>query len=531
MSRNAARYQQELAGDPALAERILSEVTPARSENRADDEERQSPSKQPLWPLPEALGDDLLPVPPFDPAILPEAFREHVSDVADRMQVPLDLPAVCAVACLAGVVNRRATIQPKRSDSSWNVTPNIWGAAIAPPGWMKSPVLGAFTEPLSRIEAAWRVKYEAEREDYENWERERQLKDRAWEQQYVAATKRSVPAPIRPDDTRAKPLPRRLVTNDPTFEALHSILADNPAGVLLVRDELSGWLATLDKPGREGERQFFLEAWNGDKPFTIDRIGRGTIHVPALCLSIVGGIQPGRLRQYLTDAVRDGPGNDGLFQRLQLIVWPDFPKDWKIVDRPPNQPAAERVATTYARLAELPADEPVRLRFADDAQELFFAWWPELERKIRCGDLHPALAAHLSKYRSLMPSLALLFELADSAEDTVSLAHAAQAAEWVDYLEAHARRIYGCLISPELHAARELAEKIMKSKVGPEFSTREVYLKGWSGLSTPDEARGALRVLEDAHWVRAVVSDTREGRPSERWQVNPNCAEVKHECR
>lgn len=41
------------------------------------------------WPKPEPLGEDLLPVPALDLAMLPEAFREHVSDVAERMQVPV----------------------------------------------------------------------------------------------------------------------------------------------------------------------------------------------------------------------------------------------------------------------------------------------------------------------------------------------------------------------------------------------------------------------------------------------------------
>ena len=45
-------------------------------------------------------------------------------------------------------------------------------------------------------------------------------------------------------------------------------MRDNPAGILVIRDELSGWLATLDKPGREGERGFFLSAWNGDTGYT-----------------------------------------------------------------------------------------------------------------------------------------------------------------------------------------------------------------------------------------------------------------------
>jgi hypothetical protein len=187
----------------------------------------------------------------------------------------------------------------------------------------------------------------------------------------------------------------------------------------------------------------------------------------------------------------------------------------------------------YERLAELSADTPLRFKLADDAQELFYAWWPQLERAVRTGDLHPALAAHLAKYRSLLPSLALLFELADrddfSVVDTVSLKHAAQAAAWCEYLEAHARRIYGCLVSPELHAARQLADKIANGKLPAEFSTRDVYLRGWSCLSTPEEARAALRILEDSGWVREIIRDGREGRPSERWRVNPRVAEVKRE--
>ena len=51
---------------------------------------------------------------------------------------------------------------------------------------------------------------------------------------------------------------------------------------------------TLDRAGREGERAFCLQAWNGDTGHTIDRIGRGTIHVEACCMSMLGGIQPGR---------------------------------------------------------------------------------------------------------------------------------------------------------------------------------------------------------------------------------------------
>src|SRR5262249_38789040 len=101
------------------------------------------PAVDPLggaWPEPLPLESELPPVEPFADDLLPVALRPLVRDVAERMQTPADYPAVVAVLCLAGVVNRRAVIQPKAHDTSWVVVPNLWGGIIAPPGFMKSPV-------------------------------------------------------------------------------------------------------------------------------------------------------------------------------------------------------------------------------------------------------------------------------------------------------------------------------------------------------------------------------------------------------
>jgi putative DNA primase/helicase len=252
-------------------------------------------------------------------------------------------------------------------------------------------------------------------------------------------------------------------------------------------------------------------------------------------MSMVGGIQPGRLRSYLVDALEDGPSNDGLIQRFQLLVWPDTAPDWNYVDRAPDAVSEEQAARVFRNLVELDAENPVRFRFAPDAQELFVAWLEELEGKIRGSELHPALISHLSKYRKLMPALALLFELADNAArseivwtesaNAVSFHHTSQAAAWCEYLESHARRVYSCIVSPQLRAARELAEKIKRRKVGADgfFSGRDVYLKGWSGLDSPEAVRQAAVILKDARWVRDASPEPGPsgGRPSNQYEVNP----------
>jgi len=475
------------------------------------------------WPEPEPLGGELPAVQAFDLALLPEALRTLVDDTAERMQVPFDFPAVVAVLSLAGATNRRATIYPKAADTSWVVIPNLWGGIVAPPGLLKSPVMSAVSRPLTRIEVLWRAEYESALSDYEQTKEEAELKRAAWREQFKAAQKSGHDAPLRPDDSISEPVCQRLITQDATAEKLHELLRDNPAGIMVIRDELSGWLATLDKAGREGERGFFLSAWNGDTSYTMDRIGRGSVHVDACCVSMLGGIQPARLRSYLADALQDGPQNDGLFQRFQVLVYPDVPHDWRYVDRPPNSAAIACAEALYYCLAHLDAVEPLRFRFGADAQELFIAWLTDLEGKVRADAFHPALVAHLSKYRSLMPSLALLFELADSGAEAVSLQHTQQAAAFCEYLESHARRVYSMIVSPERQAATELGRHLKagwKRQDGM-FTLRDVYQNDWRGLNAPDAVRRALPLLEDAGWVRRMEPEHGAGRPPKRYAINP----------
>jgi putative DNA primase/helicase len=418
------------------------------------------------------------------------------------------------------------------------VNPNLWGGLIMPPGYMKSPVIAATTRPLTAIQAEWRDVYELALKEFAVAKEEYDLRRAAWREQFKSNAKAGKSAPGRPDNEPEEPNLRRLTVNDSTFEALHITMSQNPAGILVIRDELTGWWSQLDRSGREGERAFCLQAWNGDTGHTIDRIGRGTIHVEACCMSLLGGIQPARLRSYLVDAINDGPDNDGLVQRFQLLVWPDTASEWTYVDRAPDE-RAERTATRVFRLlVDLDAENPARFLFAADAQELFIAFLAELEAKIRGNELHPALSSHLAKYRSLMPSLALLLELAERAgfvgfdgsvlaksENFVSLKNAKRAAAWCEYLESHARRVYSCVVRPQLRAARELAGKIKSRKVGASgfFSAREAYLKGWSGLDTPEAVRDAAEILRDASWIRELPGESTAlgGRPPSRYQVNP----------
>jgi hypothetical protein len=67
---------------------------------------------------------------------------------------------------------------------------------------------------------------------------------------------------------------------------------------------------------------------------------------------------PGPFERYVREAA-DGDGADGFLQCMQLMVYPDQPKEWRAVDRAPNRVAEERALDLMER-SHAPANEMTR---------------------------------------------------------------------------------------------------------------------------------------------------------------------------
>jgi len=233
----------------------------------------------------------------------------------------------------------------------------------------------------------------------------------------------------------------------------------------------------------------------------------------------------------MSRVARGGGDDDGLVQRFQLAVWPEIDKAWTDEDRSPDLEARKRAYAVFERLdnidvssvdaegSEAKSDPPF-LRFGNKAQEMFTEWRTELERRIRSGDEQSMLEAHLAKYRSLVPTLALLIHLADVGAGPVSEDALTRACAWAEYLESHARRLYSPAISPSRAATWALAERILKGDLGSSFALRDVYRNEWRGLGSRDEAVLAVDRLEALDWLQ-VIEEKTPGRPRTRCVVNP----------
>jgi putative DNA primase/helicase len=429
-------------------------------------------------------------------------------------------------------------IRPKCHDD-WTVVPNLWGMAIGRPGIMKTPALQEPLRPLKRLEVEAQKEHErAAREfaaralvadaaeDVAKSKLRAEIKKGANLEQLAAEL-------ADREEAEPEPVRHRFIINDSTVEKLGEILNQNPNGVLCYRDELIGLLKSLDKEGQEGARAFYLEAWNGTGRYTYDRIGRGTIDIEVACISVLGATQPGPLGDYQRDAVRSGAGDDGLLQRFQVAVWPDVSKEWVNCDRWPNSAAREAAYDVFSRLAALdpvtvgadtdehdPGGIPY-LRFDEAAQERFDAWRASLERRVRSGEEHPAIESHLAKYRSLIPSLALLFHLADGRRGALSAEALERAIAWGEYLESHARRIFSPTVRSAVGAAHALTGKIMAGALPSGFGLKDVYHAGWSKLSSRQDVEEAAELLIEHNWLRETTDKQTGGRPRSRFWINP----------
>ncbi len=481
--------------------------------------------------LPAKLDVTLSDVQALTEDMLPVCLQQWIYDIAKRMNCPPDYIAVTAIVMLGSLIGTGCGIKPKQKDE-WLVVPNLWGGIVGNPSQLKSPAMQEGLKPLGRLEVEAQEIYRAQRKVYD---------------QKAAATKAQMDAVKTAMTKKAKngeslaaemeemaqinqdeePKEKRYKTNDVTIEKLTELLKENPRGLLVFRDELIGLLASWDKQGRESDRAFYLEAWNGTGHHTCDRIGRGTTHVEHCCISLLGAIQPTKIQAYLKDAA--GYENDGFVQRLQLLVYPDAPKSC-IVDEYPNTDARNKVYAVVEAIAKMnfevmgavkgQYDKIPAFRFCVDAHFLFFNWLTNLVDKIQREDETPLMAEHLAKYRSLMPSLALIFHVIEIAEKQVELTadaspveqlrlanpmisaeNATKAIKWCTYLETHARRIYGMLKTDNQFAALEIVKKIKSGKLNGEFTAKNIYHKGWQHLSKPEVVKDALDILEDAKWI------------------------------
>ncbi|MFB3077165.1 MAG: DUF3987 domain-containing protein, partial [Lysobacterales bacterium] len=207
------------------------------------------------WPNREPLPDGLPNVMAFEYELLPVKLRPYIENCAHALQAPPDLLAAPAMVAMASLIGKKVTIRPKRNEA-WNVVPNLWGANIGLPSVKKTPAQNKATQPIRDLDTESWEAYQTELQENAAQSHMRKAEIKALESALTAYYKKPKDN-FDPDEASRRIaelaeeaqelLPRRYYTNDSTIEKLTVLLTQNIIGMLLLRDELMGWLRTMER--------------------------------------------------------------------------------------------------------------------------------------------------------------------------------------------------------------------------------------------------------------------------------------------
>lgn len=317
--------------------------------------------------------------------------------------------AMAMLTVISGALDQRFLLKMRRS-GDWFAPPRLWTVLIGEPATKKTPIIGACLKPLRKIEADFAAQ---QRRDMMVWE-----------------------AAEKPDRGAKPDAATRFILNDLTVEIAGEILGRQQRGALVVHDELSSFVGSLDRysSGRgSSDRAFWLTAYNGGS-LAVDRISR-SVFVTNLCVAFLGGMQPDRVRD-LADLM-----TDGLLQRFNPVLI----ERGKVSAEVDNELPAMRYGDLISYLASM---KPLTLQLSDAglrAAEEFRQEVYELESAP--GVLGRGFCAWIGKLPGTHGSLSLLLHILENKAEAPYLQIGertvrAAAAILTDFLIPHGRAFY-----------------------------------------------------------------------------------------
>ncbi len=507
----------ELPGLPAGGD-VIEFIAAQRNNDLSDDAIRKA--IETLVDAAEVIEFDR-PVPsiepyrPFPVEALPEPARSFVTDGANALGCDASYVALPLLAGLASAIGNTRRIQLK---SEWTGPSILWVAIVGDSGTMKSPAIELALQPIRDRQRKAMRQYG---EKIEAYQIESAVYDRAsadWKR-----SKGETGPPTKPKP----PIADRCWCDDTTIESLAVLLQNQWRGLLVVRDELSGWVASFDRyaQGKGGDVAKWLEMY-GARSMVIDRKtgSSPTISIDRASVCLVGGIQPGVLRRSLGTQHRE----NGLAARLLMAYPPRIAKRWTEASIAPATRAA--MDDIFGRLFGLDPDRddsgdltPRSVTLTHKGQRAWTAFYNE--HNAESAELTGDLAAVASKIEEYAARLALVVHFVrwaagdpalagPEAVDEESIAAGVMLARW---FMREARRVYGILSeSDDDGRLRQLIELIERK--GGEVTTRELIRSSRMFADTAG-AKAALEKLVAADygcWEQASPG-SRGGKPSKRF--------------
>jgi hypothetical protein len=475
------------------------------------------------WGAPDlgVLDDRRGKLPEFPAAVLPTELRDYIDRASDGAGVTFAHVAVPLLSIASGVIGTARRVQPSRG---WSEPLSLWSALVGFSGTGKTPGIGVTKRALTEIERQRREKLSALQREHETRAEAAKAAHKKWLEDVEEATAAELPPPPMPPSASkigAFVTPRLYVT-DSTIERIAVLLEARPAGLQVIADELAGLFANMNRYSSGSDREFWLEAWNGQS-HTVERMGRPSVTLDHLLVGITGGLQPDKL-------VRAFEGDDdGMYARL-CFAWPS---------EPPYRPLSNEVGELEPELINAldklirlgdPQGEssfvPRNVSFSVSARRVFEKFRESLyaEKDILDGREREWWAKGGTQVLRLAGTLAFLAWAWDDNgsepnEIDVRFLDAAITV-WRDYFWPHSRAALRQIGSNRTHTHARRALLWIRENRRDDVSLMDIRRDALGQRLDAKQTTIVLDMLVQANWLKRHTSST-GGRPAQRWWVNP----------
>jgi hypothetical protein len=480
------------------------------------------------WPEPDMriIEDDRAPAPRLENDALPAGWDGWITADADARACPPDYIAAALIGAASAWIGNSRRVA---ATADWTEPLHLWMALVGAPSAGKSPALAPMIDASRLLECEEETAWHEALTRYESDAEAARVADKVWRKAVSEAIDGGMVPPDRPvgaETPETPPRPRLLAMNSST-EELQRLLAQNPRGLISLRDELAGWFGEFDRyGGRGGDRGFYLEAWNGGA-YVCDRVKYHDtpVRIEHASVALLGGIVPDRLREALT-----GP-DDGLAARM-IYVWPDPAPIVPLSDRG-DVDAIQRRTILMAAARRLRAlvmgtdnngkQAPHALRLSAEALVLF----DELRRELmmRARSAHGLAAGWAGKNPGRALRLAGVYELLtwaacdDAAEpSTISADAVARGGNYLDYAAGMLDRVTAGLAISRADADAVMIARHLLATRATVLNERGLYqTAGFAWARDKKRREDAHAVLDQAGWIRRAPNQRRR----RDWDISP----------
>lgn len=362
------------------------------------------------------IPEEVIPeVGDFPIDIFPKQIIDVLKKVELTMNHPVDITGSTLLNLFGGLIGNKIKFKMM---SGWEAPGIIWTAIVGASGAAKSHPVSFIMAALDKIDDQYYKDYSIALAEFEKWDKESE--------------------DVKKLSHYDKPSLKQIVVRDTTMEALQKTHEFNKNGLIMYRDELKGWLGSMNSYRKGSDEETWLEIFN-NKVATVGRVTKDPLRISNSFVNVLGTIQDLVLSEIISK-------DNGLVERFL------FTKTYsEIKQLSRNRMKQKDVDDLYdsirmAYFNYVNIQDEILLEADDDVFDLIIEADKRIIELQKSGNETTKFVGYLSKMRTYLPRFILIICVIDDTFNETELVirgeHIRKAEQLINYYIKSARKLF-----------------------------------------------------------------------------------------